>query len=60
MGIRANAKAEGRCVKTMVLTRPMRFEREAARMEESAERMPVVKKREPRLAVDMLNLSWKK
>jgi hypothetical protein len=60
MGMRANAKAEGKCVKTMVLTRPMRFEREAARIEESAERMPVTKNREPRAAVDRLNFLWKK
>ncbi len=59
-GMRANANAEGRCVKTIVLTRPMRFESEAARREETAERMPVMKNSEPSAALDMSNFSWKK
>ena len=60
MGMRANAKAEGRCVKTIVLTRPMRFEREAARMDERAERRPVMKNREPSAALERSNFLWKK
>jgi hypothetical protein len=59
-GIRERAIAEGRCVKTMVLTRPIRREREAAMMEEKAERRPVVKKREPSSPSGRLNLMWKK
>ena len=59
-GMRERAIAEGRCVKTIVLTRPIRLERDAATMEEAAERRPVVKKREPRAPSARLNLMWKK
>jgi NCAIR mutase (PurE)-related protein len=46
-GMRERAIADGRCVKTIVRTRPMRLDRDAATKDEAAERMPVAKKREP-------------
>lgn len=48
--MRAKKIADGRCVKTIVGTRPMRRERGAAMREEMEERMPATKKSEPRVA----------
>ena len=58
--IRARAIAEGRCVKTIVFTRPIRLEREEAMTEEKAETSPVVKKREPTSPAWRPNFMWKK
>jgi hypothetical protein len=46
-GISASAIAERRCVKTIVLMRPICLDSDAATREEIAERMPVTKKRDP-------------
>ena len=59
-GIRAKAIAEGRWVKTMVGTRPMRFASEAAKSAERAERMAPIEKRVPRAEGERENLVWKK
>lgn len=48
MPISARAMAEGRCVKTMVFTLPMRLAIEAATRTEAADIRLVVKKSEPR------------
>lgn len=58
--IGTSAKAEGRCVNNMVLTRLMRFERAAAKKEESAERRVAVENKEPRATAERSNFPWKK
>lgn len=60
MGIRQRAIADGRCVKTMVLMRPMRRESETATRDDTEERMPAMKKRVPRSPSWSLNLRLKK
>ncbi len=60
IGMRQRAIAEGRCVKTMVLMRPMRRERETATRDDREERMPATKKRVPRSPSWSLNLRLKK
>lgn len=57
-GISERAMADGRWVKTMVFTRPIRLDSEAATTDEIAERIPVMKKRVPRSPSASLNLTW--
>jgi hypothetical protein len=59
-GMSASAIADGKCVKTMVRTSPMRRERGTATRDDAAERRPVVKNRVPRVPSGRLNLTWKK
>ena len=47
-GMSERARADGRCVKTIVLIRPMRLESETATKDETEERMPATKKRVPK------------
>src|SRR4051794_26178611 len=54
-GIRINSTLDGRCVNTMVLTRPKRCAMRTATRYEPADSTPVQKKIEPAMAVD----SWK-
>jgi hypothetical protein len=60
IGIRQRARADGRCVKTMVLMRPIRRESETATREDTEERIPATKKRVPKSPSCSLNLRLKK
>lgn len=60
IGMRQRAIADGRCVKTMVLMRPIRRERETATRDETEERIPATKKRVPKSPSWSLNLRLKK
>jgi hypothetical protein len=59
-GMRQRARADGRCVKTMVLMRPIRRESETATRDDTEERMPATKKRVPKSPSCSLNLRLKK
>ena len=59
-GINERAIADGRCVKTMVLIRPIRLAREAATKDEIEDRMPATKNRVPRSPGCRLNFWLKK
>jgi hypothetical protein len=59
-GISARAMADGRCVKAIVRTSPIRLESGTATRDETAERRPVVKNKVPRGPSRRLNLTWKK
>ena len=60
IGMRQSARAEGRCVKTMVLMRPIRRESETATREDTEERIPATKKSVPKSPSCNLNLRLKK
>jgi hypothetical protein len=59
-GMRQRARADGRCVKTMVLIRPIRLESETATRDETEERIPAAKKSVPKSPSCSLNLRLKK
>jgi len=60
IGIRQRAIADGRCVKTMVLIRPIRRESTTATRDETEERIAATKKRVPKSPSCSLNLRLKK
>jgi hypothetical protein len=59
-GMSERATADGRCVKTIVLIKPIRRERETATKDEMEERIPATKKRVPKSPSWSLNLMLKK
>lgn len=59
-GSKASAMEAGACVKTIVLTRPIRRARDDATRFDAEERMLVTKKRLPSLPSSSPNLLWKK
>jgi hypothetical protein len=59
-GMSDRAIADGRCVKTIVLIRPIRRESETATKDEMEERIPAMKKRVPKSPSWSLNLMLKK
>jgi len=59
-GMSERARADGKCVKTIVLIRPIRLESDTAAKDETDERIPATKKRVPKSPGRSLNLILKK
>ncbi len=59
-GMRQRARADGRCVKTMVLMSPILLESETATRDETEDRIAATKKSVPRSPSCSLNLRLKK